>query len=245
MIKTPRLKNTGLCAIVKDEKMNAAGGIGDFIESTLPYLAGGVIIDTGSTDGTRQILERTTIRFPGLKVFDKLFNGFADARNYSLEKFKETGLEFAFVLDADERLTKQDFIKLQESLKSSQDEAFGFKFLDIYPDRSEPTYSYHSPRLFNIEMGLKYYDTCGVFEYISYPTGTRLNITIKHFRSVGETDKKQRIYAPAQREFKRTGKFPNLSENPFQVLAKKYNPQSRKLGRINFEASTSLIPAQL
>lgn len=241
MNEIPRLKNVGLCAIVKDEIMNPAGGIENFIESTLPYLAGGVIIDTGSTDGTRQILEKATTRFPGLKVFDYVFTGFADARNHALQRFEETGLDFVFVLDADERLTQQDFIKLQESLKSKQ-EAFGFKFIDIYQDKTRPTHSYHNPRLFHLGIGLRYYDKYGVFEYVSWQTIAGLDITIKHFRSVTHNEKKEKVYMPAQKEFIRTGKFPNLSANPFQVLAKKYNPQSKKLGKIDFEASPSLIP---
>ena len=48
------LPNTSLCAIVRDEMMNPAGGIADFVDSTVPFVEQAVIVDTGSLDGTRQ-----------------------------------------------------------------------------------------------------------------------------------------------------------------------------------------------
>ena len=46
-----------------------------------------------------------------LKIYDHIFNGFGPSRNFSLEKVKT---KYAFILDADERLTKNDFQELKK-----------------------------------------------------------------------------------------------------------------------------------
>jgi len=104
-----KLEDTCLCAIVRDEKINPAGGILDFVESTVPHVDRAVIVDTGSVDGTREILEECEGRYSNLKIYDKKFRGFSDARNYSLKKGKGSNAKYCFVLDADERLTDEDF----------------------------------------------------------------------------------------------------------------------------------------
>ena len=58
----PLLKNTSLCVIVGDEMINPAGGIQSFL-------------DTGSIDGTRQVLKDTRKSYPHLRVFDHPFQG--------------------------------------------------------------------------------------------------------------------------------------------------------------------------
>lgn len=79
------LSDCALCAIVRDEKMNPAGGIKKFVDSHVPFVEEAVIVDTGSIDGTREILEELESQYPNLKVHDIKFKGFADARNYSLD----------------------------------------------------------------------------------------------------------------------------------------------------------------
>ena len=80
------LKDTSLCAIVRDEKMNPAGGVERFLRSHLPYVEEVVVVDTGSVDGTRQILAGLEKEFAHLKVYDAVFRSYAQARNISLKK---------------------------------------------------------------------------------------------------------------------------------------------------------------
>ena len=44
------IPDTSLCAIVRDEITNSAGGIIDFIDTTIPYLESAIVVDTGSVD---------------------------------------------------------------------------------------------------------------------------------------------------------------------------------------------------
>ena len=45
-----KLPNTSLCAIVRDEVINPAGEIADFLETILPFVEEAVVVDTGSID---------------------------------------------------------------------------------------------------------------------------------------------------------------------------------------------------
>ena len=51
------LTNVCLCAIVKNEKENFANGIVEYCHRILPYVKYAVIVDTGSTDQTYEILQ--------------------------------------------------------------------------------------------------------------------------------------------------------------------------------------------
>ena len=94
------LKDTSLCTIVRDEIDNPAGGVVDFVDSVMPYVEEGVVLDTGSTDGTRGALEDLQKKYSNLRVFDRAFDGFASSRNYALRGVRT---KRAFVLDADDR----------------------------------------------------------------------------------------------------------------------------------------------
>jgi glycosyltransferase involved in cell wall biosynthesis len=125
------LQDTSLCAIVRDEMTNPAGGIRRFVEAIVPHVEEAVIVDTGSIDGTRQALEELQKDFPNLRVYQKPFEGFAKSRNYALENVRTNR---ALVLDADERIAEEDIPKLAEFIKTNG-EVFGFNFhfIQIYP----------------------------------------------------------------------------------------------------------------
>jgi hypothetical protein len=50
------LSNVCLAAIVKNERVNCMGGISSYLDCILPFIREAVIVDTGSTDGTLEIL---------------------------------------------------------------------------------------------------------------------------------------------------------------------------------------------
>lgn len=122
------LKDTSLCAIVRDEMMNPAGGISRFLKSTLPHVEEGVVVDTGSIDGTRDVLEDAKKDFPNLRVYDTKFEGYAEARNFSFSKAEK---KYALILDADEIIRQEHYLKLSGCLDSEFEMGFNFRFVDV------------------------------------------------------------------------------------------------------------------
>ncbi len=147
------LPDTSLCAIVRDEMMNPAGGIADFIESTVPFVEQAVIVDTGSKDGTRQALFAARQRYPTLSVATTLFNDYASARNLSLEHVRT---RYALVLDADERLTRDDFRELGALMHERPAHAYNFQVIDVHPNGEETKAEGHNPRLFVTNEQFRY-----------------------------------------------------------------------------------------
>lgn len=150
------LKDTSLCAIVRDEEFNPAGGVERWLRTTLPHVEEAVVVDTGSIDSTKEILERLQKEFNNLRVYRHEFKGFPSARNYSLSKVKT---KKALVLDADELLTSDDFRLLEKHLEQNDTLMTLFYFLTVYSDGSlRKTSRGLNPRLFYVK-GVKCY--CG------------------------------------------------------------------------------------
>lgn len=183
------LPDTSLCAIVRDEVMNPAGGVIDFVDSTMPFVEAGVIVDTGSIDGTRELLEELEAKYPNLKVLDREFDGYASSRNFSLDNV-ETGR--VLVLDADERLTRDDFARIREQTDELQFPSYSFDFEDLQIGEEPRTVVGMGVRLFSLQDGLKYVNGYKNRVEDLYLKGTKLtnlpdnvkhlDIKIKHFR---------------------------------------------------------------
>ncbi len=176
------LPDVSLCAIVRDEMMNPAWGIVDYVESTLPYVEEGLIVDTGSVDGTREALEELEAKYPNLTVLDTKFRGFAYSRNSALQSVRTRK---ALVLDADERLTREDFRKLKEGyFDRENNDNLGFEIMHIDPEGKRYTNEgIHNPRLFLVD-GKHYEGKC--WEKLFNRNGdetpwTQTRISVKHF----------------------------------------------------------------
>ena len=103
--KTESSKKRGvsLCMIVKDEEANLAR----CLASVKPIVDEMIVVDTGSTDRTRDIAE-----FFGARVYEFEWNGdFAEARNFSLLKAKG---DWILIMDADEIISPQDYIRFRK-----------------------------------------------------------------------------------------------------------------------------------
>jgi len=188
------LSDTSLCAIVRDEKMNPAGGIEKFVESHVPYVEQAVIADTGSVDGTREILEEMQAKYFNLKVVDIPFNGYADARNQSL-KYVET--KRALILDADELLTHQkpqnDWKILKDFIQHNRSKAYRFFFDNVYPNWTERgTIKGHTLRLFDVSISENPFERV-CWETFKLPSNEEIifinGLSIKHFLPKGESIK--------------------------------------------------------
>lgn len=129
-----------LCMIVKNEEYT----IEKCLKKAILLANDIVIVDTGSTDKTRDIAMKYTD-----KVFDfKWCNDFSKVRNYSIEKSNN---DWILVLDADEVIT--DFN--EESIKNfcnemNRDKVGRIKIINIYEDEyGIRKYTERVNRLFN------------------------------------------------------------------------------------------------
>lgn len=187
------IPDTSLCAIVRDETINSAGGIIRFVSHHSPHVEEVVIVDTGSIDGTRQVLEELQSKYANLRVHDYKFRGYAQSRNMALGLVKT---KRALILDADERIISQDISKLINIIKENPHWGYNFKFLQIYFN-STSMQTGHNPRLFTIEKGTEYK---GKWEHL-YFRGIRAQeipnltydteISIKHFVPEQQTEEKK------------------------------------------------------
>ena len=244
------LPNTTLAAIVRDEKMNPAGGIKWWAKNVLPYVEEGVIVDTGSVDGTREILEELKSKFPHLRVYNHSWEGFADARNFSL---KQVGTKRVLILDADEVIAdrgctqneigifdvKKGYEKLAQHIEQTNSDGYHFHFQILHPNEKESrNCALLNPRIFNI--GTRTFQTgydgrhehCNV-NWINVNLGEVKNIKINlapiqiyHFVSSHEANKKK------QGEWYREGRC--LDEQPIENARRNGWKEPNKVWRRKF-----------
>ncbi|MFH1649936.1 MAG: glycosyltransferase [Candidatus Woesearchaeota archaeon] len=155
---TAILNDTTLCAIVRDEMMNPAGGIVRFCDSVLPHVEQAVIVDTGSTDGTLEELEKIRSKFPHLTVKSRHFDGYASSRNFSLNHAKT---KFILVLDADEVIRQRDYANIAEFTRTIDADwndfvGLNFKFIRVGLPGEEFPQLGHNPRLFRNKPQFRY-----------------------------------------------------------------------------------------
>ncbi|MFZ4439991.1 MAG: glycosyltransferase [Syntrophales bacterium] len=106
----PRLS---ICMIVKNEEQHLAY----CLNSLSPVADEMIVVDTGSTDKTKEIAEAF-----GAQIFDiEWTNDFAVARNHSLSKAKG---DWILVMDADEVISFQDHAKLKKLINRKDKVAY-------------------------------------------------------------------------------------------------------------------------
>lgn len=89
-----------LCMIVKDE----AKVIERCLRSVLPIIDSWIISDTGSTDGTQDIINKVLQNIPG-KLLENVWTDFSTNRNIVLTEARKTYPDYyAYTIDADEVL---------------------------------------------------------------------------------------------------------------------------------------------
>jgi GT2 family glycosyltransferase/Flp pilus assembly protein TadD len=110
-VSSERMKSgtsVSLCMIVKNEQVN----LPRCLKSLKPVIDEIIIVDTGSTDSTREIAELF-----GARLFEYPWNGdFSSARNVSLKH--ATG-SWILVMDADEVLSEMDYPRFQRIVADS------------------------------------------------------------------------------------------------------------------------------
>lgn len=119
MPKQPESPRISLCMLVKDERENLARNILPLV----PRFFEVVIVDTGSTDGTREALDELPSH---VKVIDFAWqDSFSAARNRYLEA--ATG-DWIYWMDADEHLEPDQVGILERCTRQGKGNAWAYKF---------------------------------------------------------------------------------------------------------------------
>ncbi|PIN68949.1 hypothetical protein COV93_07455 [Candidatus Woesearchaeota archaeon CG11_big_fil_rev_8_21_14_0_20_43_8] len=186
------MSTISLCMIVKDEEKH----LKDCLDSVKGLVDEIIIVDTGSTDDTKNIAKRSNA-----KVFDfKWCDDFSKARNESL---RHATKEWILVLDADEIIDKDDHDKIKR-LIDTDEVAFAFdqwSYIDQKEPKakkntnrfSHPFYISHRPvRLFRNNLGIRFMNR--VHELVEHSLKehnlkeVKTNIIIHHFGSLKGSD---------------------------------------------------------
>ena len=151
------MKTISLCMIVKDEEKvigNCLSSIHDLVDEI-------IIVDTGSTDKTKEICKLFTD-----KIYDFEWNyDFSSARNYS---FSHATSDYIMWLDADDILKEEDRIKLKK-LKEEMDgsiDVYSLIYNYRHNEEGKCIYSFMRERI--LKNNDKLYWTCIVHELLNY-----------------------------------------------------------------------------
>lgn len=127
-----------LCMIVKNEE----DVIGRCLETVGDLVDEIIIVDTGSTDRTKEIASNYTA-----KIYDfKWIDDFSAARNYS---FSLASCDYCMWLDADDVMTEENrelFLKLKMELTNEVD-AVMMKYNTGFDEKGNVTFSYYRERI--------------------------------------------------------------------------------------------------
>lgn len=115
------MPGVSLCMITKDEQ----NFLERCISSVKPAVDEIIVVDTGSSDNTKEIAEGL-----GAKVFGfKWCDDFSAARNFSISRAAN---EWILYLDADETISEADILKIRELTKDSKVDGFAFNIRNYF-----------------------------------------------------------------------------------------------------------------
>jgi tetratricopeptide (TPR) repeat protein len=173
--------------IVKDE----ARVIRRCLDSVKPFIDHWVIVDTGSTDGTQDVIRAHMQGIPG-EVHDRPWRGFAASRSEALALAKAHG-DYTLVLDADEQLLVDPGFRLPPLVAGEY--LFSFRM-------EGSSTSWYRTTLLRAELGWRYegvvheYATCDVpHEIVRVAKGISVR---SYFDSARNVDPKQKFLRDAE-----------------------------------------------
>ncbi|MBP3619820.1 MAG: glycosyltransferase family 2 protein [Clostridia bacterium] len=178
-----------LCMIVKNESqtlpriLNCAKQFCDEI----------IIVDTGSTDTTKEIALSYTD-----KVFSFRWNdNFSNARNYA---FEHATCDYQMWLDADDFISQKEIEKIVKLKKTTASaDVFMFNYATTFDENNNPTFVYQRERLLKRTCNFKWQGF--VHEAIT-PSGKieQCDITIEHRKErISDPKRNLRLYQKAKK----------------------------------------------
>jgi glycosyltransferase involved in cell wall biosynthesis len=173
-----------LCMIVKNEEETLA----KCLESIKDCVDEIIIVDTGSTDKTKEI----AYQYTDIIYNFEWINDFAAARNFAFSKATK---DYQLWLDADDILTEKDqnaFMELKCSLSPDVDMVL-MRYNYVVDHNNKPLYSFYRERLVKRANNYQWNDP--VHEYIEYGGNYLMSeIAITHKKDVTFSDRNLKIY---------------------------------------------------
>lgn len=124
-----KLPTISICTILKNEKEQMP----DFLLALVDFAEEIIIVDTGSTDGTREIVKEFQMHGVGggkIKLYDYVSTGifhYGMAKSHSIQK---ASCDYFIILDADERLSSDFKIKIRKFLQENKPEVVSNRRVD-------------------------------------------------------------------------------------------------------------------
>ena len=174
-----------LCMIVKNEEKVLAR----CLESVVGVVDEIIIVDTGSTDGTKEIARK----FTDLVYEFEWVDDFSAARNFSFSKARK---DYQMWLDADDILTEEDREKLI-MLKSQLDnhvDIVTMKYNTHFDEDNNPILTFARERLFKRSKGYKWNDPIHEYIEMNGVVYHAKNIFVTHLKEAEYSDRNLKIY---------------------------------------------------
>jgi glycosyltransferase involved in cell wall biosynthesis len=175
-----------LCMIVKNEEES----LGRCLSSVRDVVDEIVIVDTGSTDRTKEIAASF-----GATIYDfEWIDHFAAARNYAFDRATQP---FILWLDADDVVEPEDRARLK-TLKEENDEDFPYDSVSMnyhltFDHKGNPVFSLRRNRLVRRSLGFRWIGP--VHEYLAvFGRILHSDIAVTHRKERLHTDRNLRIY---------------------------------------------------
>ena len=174
-----------LCMIVKNEETHIAR----YLDSVAELVEEIIIVDTGSTDRTVEIVSNYTSKVYSYPWKDD----FSDARNYS---FSQASMDYCMWMDADDVLEESEkdrFLQLKKSLSPDTDIVM-MKYNTSFDEAGKPSFSYFRERWIR---NCTQYRWIGEVHEVIPPNGRIIysDIAICHKKlGAGDPDRNLKIY---------------------------------------------------
>ncbi len=132
-----------LCAIYKDEE----NLLNDFIDKHENLFDELILVDTGSTDGSNEIVRAHKLK----RYFYKWDDNFSNARNASLSY---ASMPYIIVLDIDEQITVEALTELKKIIQNKERDAYSLKQVNFSNESSATNWKHISQLESDISVSL-------------------------------------------------------------------------------------------
>lgn len=101
-----------------------------------------IIVNDGSTDKSKSIVEKLQRDYPFIKLLNKENGGLSSARNRGLDVASG---DYIFFIDADDWISTGTLLKLLDTITHFPEDIILFKLTEVYPKGRKKTISFHLP----------------------------------------------------------------------------------------------------